>query len=236
MATVEEIADYIWRRSPQYGVNPATALGIARYEGLNPGTIGSQTFGNRDVRGYSFGPFQLYSGSSDPSKISPGGMAYEFQQKFGQAPSRENWQQQVDFSLETMAKRGLSPWNAVRDRGGPERITELGNQYARSIGLNNGGILSDRPAQQQAAAQQPRQQPAQQSAQQPAPAAETTEASSQAAKTDFEQYREKQFFNNLISSGLSMMAAQQPRPMQMLQPVMNRPRVRREDFLGGLLG
>jgi hypothetical protein len=233
MATVEEIADYIWRRSPQHGVNPATALGIARYEGLNPGTIGSQTFGNKDVRGYSFGPFQLYSGSADPNRIAPGGMAYEFQQKFGQAPSRENWQQQVDFSLETMAKRGLSNWNAVRDRGGPERITELGSQYARSIGLGgNGGMLADNPAQQQQTAPVRQQQaiPVQQetTTAAPAPAA--------APKTELEQYRENQFFNNLISSGLSMMAQQQPRPMQMLQPVMNRPRVRREDFLSGLLG
>jgi hypothetical protein len=77
---------------------------------------------------------------------------------------------------------------------------------------------------------------------QPGPAAGGTAGAAEeakttdAAKSDFEQYREKQFFNNLISSGLSMMAQQQPRPMQMLQPVMNRPRVRREDFLSGLLG
>lgn len=74
----------------------------------------------------------------------------------------------------------------------------------------------------------------------PAPAASAAASgetkTADTAKSDFEQYREKQFFNNLISSGLSMMAQQQPRPMQMLQPVMNRPRVRREDFLGGLLG
>jgi len=217
MASVEEIADYIWRRSSNYGVNPSMALGIARYEGLNPNTIGSSTFGNRDARGYSFGPFQLYSGSSDPTKIAPGGMAYEFQQKFGQAPSRDNWRQQVDFSLETIANRGTSPWHAVRDRGGVGRITELGAQYAKSLGLTGeGGMLAE-------------------SAERPAaPAPASSEASS--AKGELDQYREKQFFNNLISSGLSMMAAQQPRQMQMLQPVMNRPRVRREDFLGGLLG
>lgn len=69
-----------------------------------------------------------------------------------------------------------------------------------------------------------------------APAAGGETKTADAAKTDFEKYRENQFFNSLISSGLSMMAAQQPRQMQMLQPVMNRPRVRREDFLGGLLG
>lgn len=138
MATVDEIAEYIWKRSQSYGVNPSTALGIARYEGLNPNTLGSKTFGNPDAKGYSFGPFQLYSGSPDPSKISPGGMAYEFQQKFGQAPSRDNWQQQVDFSLETMAKKGTSPWYAVRDRGGEGRITELGSSFARQLGLGGG--------------------------------------------------------------------------------------------------
>lgn len=136
MATVDEIAEYIWKRSQAYGINPSTALGIAKYEGLNPNTLGSKTFGNPDAKGYSFGPFQLYSGSSDPNKIAPGGMAYEFQQKFGQAPSRENWQQQVDFSLETMAKRGTSPWYAVRDRGGEGRITELGSKFAKQLGLD----------------------------------------------------------------------------------------------------
>lgn len=136
MAEINDIASYIWRRSKDYNVNPAMALGIAKSEGLNPNTIGSETFGNRDAKGYSFGPFQLYSGSSDPTKIAPGGMAYEFQQKFGEAPSAANWQKQVDFSLERMANKGVGDWYAVRDRGGVGNITKIGEKYASELGLN----------------------------------------------------------------------------------------------------
>lgn len=138
MANINEIASYIYGRAPQFKVDPNLALGIARGEGLNPSTIGSASFGNRDARGYSFGPFQLFSGSPDPTRIAPGGMAYEFQQKFGSAPSRENWQQQVDFSLERMGKSGTSPWYAVKNQGGVEAITRKGQQYAQSVGLLGG--------------------------------------------------------------------------------------------------
>lgn len=149
MADPNSVAQYIWRRARELGVNPNMALGIARFEGLNPNTLGSPTYGNPDAKGYSFGPFQLYSGSSDPSKIAPGGMAYDFLQKYGKAPSRDNWQQQVDFSLETMKSRGVSPWHAVRDQGGVEAITQKGAKFANSLGLKDEGSYA--PTQQAAA-------------------------------------------------------------------------------------
>jgi len=135
---INDIASYIWRRARDFNVNPAMALGIAKSEGLNPKTIESPTFGNRDAKGYSYGPFQLYSGSSDPNKIAPGGMAHEFVQQYGEAPSAANWQQQVDFSLSRMANKGTGDWYAVRDRGGVENITKIGDQYAKQIGLDGG--------------------------------------------------------------------------------------------------
>jgi hypothetical protein len=138
MANINDIASYIYGRAPQFKVDPNLALGIARGEGLNPSTIGSPSFGNKDSRGYSFGPFQLFSGSPDPAKIAPGGMAYEFQQKFGSAPSRENWQQQVDFALERMGTSGTGAWHAVKNQGGPEAITRKGREYAQSVGLLGG--------------------------------------------------------------------------------------------------
>jgi len=142
MAEMNAIAEYIYRRAQQLGVDPNMALGIARFEGLNPNTLGAPTFGNKDAAGYSFGPFQLYSASPDPSKIAPGGLAYEFQQRFGSAPSRENWQQQVDFSLETMKNRGVSPWYAVRDQGGVEAITQKGQAFAGELGLRPAAVSS----------------------------------------------------------------------------------------------
>lgn len=134
MADIPTMAEYIYRRASQLGVDPNLALGIASREGLNERTINSPTFGNADTRGYSFGPFQLFSASRDPRRIAPGGMAYEFQQRFGAPPSRENWQQQVDFSLERM-QRGTSPWYAVRNAGGVEPITAIGREAATRFGL-----------------------------------------------------------------------------------------------------
>ena len=159
MANINDIAAYIYGRAPQFRVDPNLALGVARYEGLNPNTIGSATFGNKDARGYSFGPFQLFSGSPDPNKIAPGGMAYEFQQKFGSAPTRENWQQQVDFALERMGKSGTSPWYAVKDRGGVGPVTEGGREYAKSLGIL-GGPQSPQTAPASVAYAQPSAVPA----------------------------------------------------------------------------
>ena len=141
---VKDVAQYIVNKASSMGVDPNMALGIAAYEGLNPNTIGSATFGNKDSRGYSFGPYQLFSNSPDPTRIAPGGMAYEFMQKYGQAPSAANWQQQVDFSLELMARKGpggleRGPWYAVRDRGGIANITKLGAQFASQQGLGAAG-------------------------------------------------------------------------------------------------
>jgi hypothetical protein len=143
MADVNTIADYIRRRAMELGIDPNTALGIARFEGLNPNTLGAPTFGNPDAKGYSFGPFQLYSASPDPTKIAPGGLAYEFKEKYGAAPSRENWQQQVDFSLETMKNRGTSPWYAVRDQGGIDAITQKGAEFARTLGTPAPAPIAD---------------------------------------------------------------------------------------------
>lgn len=145
MADVNTIASYIYNRAREVGVNPNLALGIARYEGLNPNTLGSPTFGNRDARGYSFGPFQLFSGSPDPNTIAPGGMAYEFKQRFGEAPSASNWQKQVDFSLDRMRRSGVGPWYAVGAQGGPEAITQKGALFARQIGLEGGTPVAYSP-------------------------------------------------------------------------------------------
>jgi hypothetical protein len=134
MADIPTIADYIYRRATELGVDPNMALGIASREGLNFRTLSSPTFGNADNRGYSFGPFQLFSGSRDPRTIAPGGMAYEFQQRFSAPPSAENWRQQVDFSLERMRDRGVQPWYAVQNAGGVGPITEIGRQLATRMG------------------------------------------------------------------------------------------------------
>jgi hypothetical protein len=146
--SIREISQYIVSKAAEMGVDPNLALGIAAYEGLNRNTIGHPTFGNRDAKGYSFGPYQLYSASPDPTKIAPGGMAMEFLQKYKEPPSASNWRKQVDFSLEVMKRRGPAglargPWYAVRDRGGVANITTLGSQFARQNGVSPGAIAPE---------------------------------------------------------------------------------------------
>lgn len=146
--SIREISQYIVSKAAEMGVNPNLALGIAAYEGLNRNTIGHPTFGNRDAKGYSFGPYQLYSASPDPTKIAPGGMAMEFLQKYKEPPNVSNWRKQVDFSLELMKRRGPAglergPWYAVRDRGGVANISTLGSQFARQQGVSPGAIAPE---------------------------------------------------------------------------------------------
>lgn len=143
MANINEISEYIYRRASQLGVDPNLALGIAAREGLNERTLRSPTFGNADARGYSFGPFQLWSASRDPRRIAPGGMAYEFQQRYGAAPTAENWKDQVEFSLERM-RGGTQPWYAVRNAGGVGPITEIGREFATRAGL---GLPPNQPTE-----------------------------------------------------------------------------------------
>ena len=138
MADVNQNAEYIWRRARELGIKPATALGVARSEGLVPSVLNSSTYGNRDAGGYSFGPWQLHSGSSDPSKISSGGMASSFVKKYGEPPSASNWRQQTDFALEHAAKSGWGNWHAVKNRGGIGNITAIGEKFAAQLGLSDG--------------------------------------------------------------------------------------------------
>ena len=136
--SIRNISHYIYGSAKARGVPPNTALGIAKYEGLNRNTLGSSTFGNKDARGYSYGPFQLFSGSADPNTIAKGGMAYEFMQKYGERPSASNWKKQVDFSIDRMAKSGYGAWYAVGKQGGLDAITNKGSIFANSMGLGSG--------------------------------------------------------------------------------------------------
>jgi hypothetical protein len=133
------VAALVYQKAQEIGVDPNLALGIAYNEGLNKNTLGNPTYGNKDARGYSFGPFQLYSGSPDPNNIRPGGMAYEFVQAYGEPPSAANVDKQIEFSLQRMKERGTGAWYAVRDRGGEGNIKRMGAQFAQRLGLNNGG-------------------------------------------------------------------------------------------------
>lgn len=124
------IASYIYSNAKKYGINPNTALGIAAYEGLG-GSPSANLSGNKDAKGWSVGPYQLYTGPG-------GGLADVFEKRFGEAPGPNNWQKQVDFSLDQMKNHGYRDWYAVRDQGGIGAITNKGAQWATANGIAPG--------------------------------------------------------------------------------------------------
>jgi hypothetical protein len=132
MPTMNELVADAMARAKAHGVNPYRAVGIMAREGLNPNTINSPTFGNRDAKGYSYGPWQLYSGSPQAGAVAPGGDAYEFQKRYGEAPSAKNWREQNEYAISTMARMGdnaAKKWYSVRDNGGWGNIEKIGQQY-----------------------------------------------------------------------------------------------------------
>ena len=141
---IREISEYIVSTAKAKGVDPNLALGIASREGLKNSTIRSPTFGNIDNKGYSYGPYQLYSGSKDPNVIAPGGMAADFMNKYGDRPRASNWKQQVDFSLDIMKRRGphniSTTWYAIGNAGGVNNISIMGANFAMQQSIAIGGI------------------------------------------------------------------------------------------------
>jgi hypothetical protein len=141
MPSVQEIAQDIYARAKAKGVDPNFALGLALREGLNKNTVGSATFGNRDAKGYSYGPWQLYSGSPVPGSVAPGGQASDFMRQYGQRPNAQNWQQQNEFALNLLKRlspqQQLTTWYAIRDNGGHQNIANIGLQNALKMGLSN---------------------------------------------------------------------------------------------------
>ena len=143
MPTIQEIAQDIVQRAKARGVDPNLALGIASREGLIPRVINSPTFGNPDVHGYSYGPWQLYSGSPTPGAVAPGGQAAKFMAQYGQRPSANNWREQNQFSIDLMSRMNpqqqASTWHAIGDAGGHNAIARMGANFAARMGITGNG-------------------------------------------------------------------------------------------------
>ncbi len=159
MPTIAEIAQDIVQRAKARGVDPNLALGIASREGLIPRVVNSPTFGNPDAKGYSYGPWQLYSGSPTPGAVAGGGQAAQFMRQYGARPSANNWREQNQFAIDLMSR--LSPqqrsttWYAIPNAGGEGAISRMGAQFAARLGVTGNG------APVAVAAAQPGQAPAQ---------------------------------------------------------------------------
>lgn len=121
--TVEQMTAYIREAAPGYGVDPDTAVRVARSEGLQPGVWQSNVMKNGQ-REESYGPFQLFMG---------GGLGNEFQQQTGLNPAdKSTWKQQIDFALSKAKEGGWSPWYGAA-KVGVDRWTGLRDQPAPSL-------------------------------------------------------------------------------------------------------
>ena len=91
--TPTDIANYISQQATLRGINPETAVGVARTEGLN-NPVGDA--------GRSFGPYQLYVG---------GGLGNSFQKETGLNPANyeQNWPVQVQWFLNWAVQHGWNP-------------------------------------------------------------------------------------------------------------------------------
>jgi len=104
-----DIASYIAKAAAQRGIDPSTALAVARSEGgLSSWNLQSNYFKN-GVQEPSFGPFQLYKG---------GGLGNSFMAKTGLDPAvAANGPAGVDFALDHAAKNGWGAWYGAGKAG-----------------------------------------------------------------------------------------------------------------------
>lgn len=119
------MSSYIRDRAGAYGIDPDTALRVARSEGL-------RTFSGDN--GTSFGAMQLHVG---------GGVGDEFRKSTGLDPSDPaNERATIDYALKIAAQRGWGPWHGAARAGigeweGIGRVASndnLSTQTARGFG------------------------------------------------------------------------------------------------------
>jgi len=111
--SVEEIEAYIREVAAEMGIDPETAVAVAKSEGLQEGTWQSNESykGGRET---SYGPYQLFTG---------GGKGNEFEAQYGKlSQDPENIKQQVRFALSEAMKGGWGPWHGAKRVGiGPRQ-------------------------------------------------------------------------------------------------------------------
>lgn len=120
---------YIRAAAAKRGINPNTAMAVARSEGFNSFQSSVPVAGGPNGREDSWGAFQLYMG---------GGLGNEFQKKTGLDPRDPNNERAtIDFALDHASKNswaafhgakntGISPWQGInRGGGGATSTTEV---------------------------------------------------------------------------------------------------------------
>ncbi len=138
---------YIRESAAQRGVDPDTAVRVARSEGLAPGVYQSNVVNEQGIREPSFGDFQFLVGG--PGTGYPEGLGNEFIAQTGLDPrDRSTWRQQIDFALDQAVHGGWSPWYGAakagisRWQGLPRRQSAIEEQRAPGNILAGGGDLA----------------------------------------------------------------------------------------------
>ncbi|NTI74881.1 hypothetical protein G6L79_12815 [Agrobacterium rhizogenes] len=104
-----DISSYITQAALRRGIDPATALAVAKSEGGLNSWNKQSTFVKNGVQEPSFGPFQLYKG---------GGLGNVFQKKTGLDPAlAQNGPAGVDFALDHASKNGWGSWYGAKNTG-----------------------------------------------------------------------------------------------------------------------
>lgn len=125
------IEGYIREAAAKRGIDPETAVAVAKSEGLN-GYVGD--------RGSSFGPFQLHYGGVASGGMAVGGLGDAFTKKTGlDARDPSTVQQQIDFALDNAAQSGWGAWHGWKGlpRAGLAGARPLGAGQAASINNSN---------------------------------------------------------------------------------------------------
>lgn len=106
-ASLAEQEAYIRAAAAARGIDPETAVAVARSEGLNKNVVGlnqqSSVVRRDGSREESFGAFQLFMG---------GGLGNKFLKDKGLDPrDPTTWKEQIDFALDEAVKGGWGPWH-----------------------------------------------------------------------------------------------------------------------------
>lgn len=136
--TQAEIMAYIVQAAKARGIDPQTALLVARGEGLNARPEeGWQSFvknkNGPNGREDSWGVYQLLK-SHNGKKM---GVGHEMLTKTGIDPQDPaNWQPSIDYALDYAAKNGWGAWYGAKAKG----VSNWeGIKGARAIGISGGG-------------------------------------------------------------------------------------------------
>ncbi|SDR10354.1 hypothetical protein SAMN05519103_00755 [Rhizobiales bacterium GAS113] len=124
--STSDIAAYITQGAQARGINPGTALAVAKSEGLGSYTGDS---------GSSFGPFQLHYGGVASGGNATTGLGDAFTKTTGlDARDPRTVRQQIDFALDHAAQNGWGPWHGWKG----DQWAGIGNNAApRGVSVAN---------------------------------------------------------------------------------------------------